>query len=52
MSKPVYVTSAQVRAAKTLVRRSAITGRVVSPAVQKIADAQKRQPTPSPRPSR
>lgn len=40
MAKRVYVTSAQVRAARTLVERSATTGRFVSNSVKKIADAQ------------
>jgi hypothetical protein len=37
MTKRVYVTRAQTRAAKTLVRRSAQTGRFVSVGVKKIA---------------
>ncbi len=40
MPKRVYVTKAQTRAAGKLVSRSAITGRFVSPSVQKIAKAQ------------
>lgn len=39
MPKKVYVTSAQRSAAKTLVSRSAKTGRYVSQAVNRIADA-------------
>ncbi len=39
MAKRVYVTSAQTRAAKTLVARSAVTGRFVSAEVRKIASA-------------
>lgn len=39
MAKRVYVTSAQARAAKKLVARSAVTGRFVSSGVKKIASA-------------
>lgn len=44
MAKVVRVTSAQVNAAKLKVKRSAITGRFVSPGVSAIANA-KRQST-------
>lgn len=40
MAKRVYVTSAQARAAKTLVARSAVTGRFVSSSLKKIAAAE------------
>ena len=40
MTKRVYVTSAQARAAKKLVARSAVTGRVVSSSLMKIATAE------------
>lgn len=39
MTKRVYVTRAQSRAAKALVQRSAKTGRFVSNGVKKIAEA-------------
>ncbi len=39
MAKQVVVSSAQKSAAKAMVKRSAVTGRAVSPAVRKIADA-------------
>ncbi len=45
MVKRVYVTSAQVRAARALVERSAKTGRHVSVAIRKIANAQPETPT-------
>ena len=38
-AKKVYVTGAQKDAARTLVKRSAVTGRWVSADVRKIADA-------------
>ena len=40
MTKRVYVTSAQARAAKKLVARSAVTGRFVSSSMKKIATAE------------
>jgi len=39
MAKTVWVTSAQVNAARLKVKRSASTGRVVSPAVSALANA-------------
>ncbi len=41
MAKRVVVTSAQKAAARAMVKRSAITGRPVSDAVRKIADAKR-----------
>lgn len=41
MAKTVRVTSAQVNAAKLKVKRSAISGRYVSPGVKAIADAKR-----------
>lgn len=39
MIKTIYATPAEVLAAQTLVRRSAITGRPISPIIVKIANA-------------
>ena len=39
MAKKVQVTSAQRRAAQTIVERSAMTGRYVRPGVSKIAES-------------
>ena len=39
MTKKVYVTKAQSRAASAIVERSAVTGRYVRPGVAKIAAA-------------
>jgi hypothetical protein len=39
MAKEIYVTGAQKDAARTLVKRSATTGRQPSPNVRRIADA-------------
>lgn len=43
MAKTVKVTSAQVRAAKTVIRRAEEKGELVSDAIRKIAEA-KRKP--------
>lgn len=39
MTRTIFVTRAQVRAAQFLIERSAITGRPLSPAILKIANA-------------
>jgi hypothetical protein len=41
VAKTVRVTSAQVNAAKLKVKRSAITGKYVSPGVKAVADAKR-----------
>lgn len=51
MANIVYVTRAEVKAAKTLVWRSSITGRPVSSAIQKIANAKPAPPDASSEPA-